>query len=325
MVSFGKDVNSMNGVMLVNLGTPQAPEPSAVGAFLTEFLSDPRVIDLPRWIWIPVLRLAIVPLRRYRSAEAYRKIWTPEGSPLMTGSVSLAKGLQEELKDEAIVKLAMRYGKPEIRRGLEELREAGVKELKVLPLYPQYSATTTESIFDAVSKELRSMEWFPELESFSKYHDDEGWVCAVADSITEFQSAAGKPDKLVFSLHGIPQRYITNGDPYASQCEQSVRDITLKLGLADEEWVLTFQSRVGRETWLQPYTDQVLKELGASTCKHVQVVCPGFAVDCLETLEEIDMQNREFFLQSGGEVFEYIPALNNSDSHIAALASLVRG
>ena len=314
----------MNGVLLVNLGTPRSPEPSAVGAFLTEFLSDPRVVDLPRWIWIPVLRLAIVPLRRYRSAEAYLKIWTPEGSPLMTGSVRLAEGLQKALQDEAIVRLAMSYGKPEIRTGLEELREAGVGKLKILPLYPQFSATTTESVFDAVSKELRGMKWFPDLESISKYHDDEGWVSAIADSIIEFQSAAGKPDKLVFSLHGIPQRYITNGDPYASQCEQSVKDIADKLGLADEQWMLTFQSRVGRENWLQPYTDEVLKELGASNCKHVQVVCPGFAVDCLETLEEIDMQNRAFFLQAGGEVFEYIPALNHRDSHSALLAALVR-
>jgi ferrochelatase len=319
-----KEANSMNGVLVVNLGTPRAPEPSAVGDFLAEFLSDPRVVDLPRWIWIPVLRLAVVPLRRYRSAEAYRKVWTSEGSPLMTGSASLAEGLQNELNKEAVVKLAMRYGQPGIRRGLEELRDAGVEKLKVLPLYPQYSATTTESVFDAVSHELSNMNWFPEHKSIKKYHDDEGWVSAVADSITEFQSSTGKPDKLVFSLHGIPQRYIANGDPYASQCEQSVRDIVLELGLTDEEWVLTYQSRVGREPWLQPYTDQVLKELAASNCKSVQLVCPGFAVDCLETLEEIDMQNREFFLQNGGESFEYIPALNHRDSHVAVLASLVR-
>ncbi len=314
----------MKGLLVVNLGTPQAPDPSAVGAYLSQFLSDPRVVDLPRWLLLPVLKLVIVPLRRYRSAEAYRKIWTPKGSPLMTGSIKVAERLQQELKHEAVVRLAMRYGQPGIRRGLGELRIAGIEQLIVLPLYPQYSTTTTESVFDAVSTELKQMEWFPELESIQKYHDAPGWSLAVADSIREFQSSAGKPDKLLFSLHGIPQRYVTNGDPYASQCEQSVQDVANELELDEDQWVLTYQSRVGREPWLQPYTDHVLKELAASSTKHVQVVCPGFAVDCLETLEEIAMRNKSFFLQNGGEIFEYIPALNDRDSHVSVLADLIR-
>jgi ferrochelatase len=242
----------------------------------------------------------------------------------MTGSVALVEGLQEELRGEVEVRLAMRYGEPRVRSVLEELRDQGVDELKVLPLYPQYSGTTTEAVFDAVSSGLKQMNWFPELELIRKYHDEDAWVSAVSSSVVEFQSEAGRPDKLVFSLHGIPQRYVSNGDPYASQCEQSVKDIVGKLGLSDDEWLLTYQSRVGREPWLQPYTDIVLKELAASACKHVQVVCPGFAVDCLETLEEIEMENRDYFLENGGETYEYIPALNHRASHVAMLANLLR-
>ncbi len=309
---------------MVNLGTPGAPEPTAVGAYLWEFLSDPRVVDLPRWFWLPVLKLVIVPLKRYRSAAAYTKIWTPEGSPLMTGSVSLASELQVELGDDTRVELAMRYGKPGIKAGLEKLKDASVNQLVILPLYPQYSGTTTEAVFDAVSSGLRELDWFPELESIQKYHDSINWISAVADSIREFQSRAGKPDKLLFSLHGIPQRYVKNGDPYATQCECSVRDIVNELGLADDDWVLTYQSRVGREPWLQPYTDVVLKKLAASSGKHVQVVCPGFAVDCLETLEEIAIRNKQQFIKSGGDRLEYIPALNDRKSHIDALAGLLR-
>ena len=314
----------MKGVLVVNLGTPKAPDPASVGAYLWEFLSDPMVIDLPRWIWLPVLRLIIIPLRRYRSAAAYMKIWTPEGSPLLTGTARLTKKLSEALDGEALVKMAMSYGNPAIGAGLKELHEAGVNQLTVLPLYPQYSRTTTESVFSAVAKELKGMNWVPEIRLIQNYHDADGWARAVADSVREFQISAGKPDKLIFSLHGIPQRYVDNGDPYATQCEKSVRDIVKELQLKDDEWMLTYQSRVGREPWLQPYTDGVLKILGATSNKHVQVVCPGFSIDCLETLEEIAMQNKEFFLNAGGECLEYIPALNDRQSHIDVLQSLLR-
>jgi len=314
----------MKGVLLVNLGTPEAPTPSAVSSYLREFLSDPRVVDLPRWLWLPLLRLVIIPLRRNRSADAYKEIWTDEGSPLLIESEKLAKKVKQTLKEEATVKLAMRYGQPNILSGLEELRDSGVEQLIVLPLYPQYSATTTEAVFDSVSLGLRELNWFPSVTSVQKYHDTRGWAAAIADSIRNFQKDAGRPDKLLFSLHGIPQRYVANGDPYATQCEQSVADIGSELGIDDDQWKLTFQSRVGREPWLQPYTDFVLKELAGSGTGYVQVVCPGFAVDCLETLEEIAMQNKELFLKHGGERLEYIPALNDSDQHVSLLCDLVR-
>ncbi len=313
----------MKGVLLVNLGTPEAPTPKAVAGYLSEFLSDPRVVDLPRWIWLPLLNLVIIPLRRSRSTAAYRNIWTSEGSPLMVESKKLAKKLSLALAGQANVRLAMCYGKPDIRSGLEELMKKGVEKLVVLPLYPQYSAITTEAVFDAVTSGLRELDWYPEVKSIQKYHHKNGWVTAVADSIRNFQAVAGKPDKLVFSLHGIPQRHVEKGDPYAAQCEQSVNDIVLELGLQTDEWILSFQSRVGREPWLQPYTDFTLRKLAASGILNVQVVCPGFAVDCLETLEEIAMQNKEIFLGKGGERLDYIPALNDSDSHVAVLAGLV--
>ena len=314
----------MKGVLLVNLGTPEAPTPGAVGAYLKEFLADPRVVDLPRWFWLPLLRLVIVPLRRHRSAEAYAEIWGEAGSPLLTYSKALAEKLARELEGEAAVVLAMRYGNPSVREGLERLRALGADRLTVLPLYPQYSATTTESVFDAVSDGLRAMEWFPPVESVQKYHDEPGWATAIAASIERFQAQAGKPDKLIFSLHGIPQRYADAGDPYADQCRQSVAAIAAELGYPESDWLLTFQSRVGREPWLQPYTDKTLEALGGSGVGRVQVVCPGFAVDCLETLEEIAMQNREGFIEAGGQSLEYIPALNDSPEHVALLAAVIR-
>ncbi len=242
----------------------------------------------------------------------------------MVLSTNLADKLREAMRAEAIVKLAMRYGQPGIRAGLEALKEAGVEHLVVLPLYPQYSGTTTEAVFDAVETGLKDVDWFPQLQSIQKYHDVPGWTKAVADSIRNFQRQAGKPDKLLFSFHGIQQRYVSAGDPYAAQCEQSVADIALDLGLAPDEWLLSYQSRVGREAWLQPYTDVSLREMAASGVRYVQVVCPGFAVDCLETLEEIEVRNRTLFLHSGGERFDYIAALNDAGSHVSLLSNLVK-
>jgi ferrochelatase len=314
----------MKGVLLVNLGTPEAPTPEAVGVYLREFLSDPRVVDLPRWFWLPLLRLVILPLRRRRSAEAYREIWQPEGSPLLIYSQNLADGLARELAGEAEVVLAMRYGKPSITAGLQRLREQGAERVVILPLYPQYSTTTTESVFDGVAHALREMKWFPQLDSVQHYFREAAWVSAVVESIRAFQQVAGRPDKLLFSLHGIPQRYVTSGDPYADQCAESVAAVARELGLGNDDWMLTFQSRVGKEPWLQPYTDKTLEQLGSSGTGYVQIVCPGFAVDCLETLEEIAMENRDRFLAAGGEKFEYIPALNDSPAHISLLAGIVR-
>jgi len=308
---------------VVNLGTPEAPTRKWVARFLREFLSDPRVIDLPRYLWLPLLNLVIIPLRAGRSAAAYRKIWLPEGSPLLVLTQRLVSRLAPMLDGIAMVVTGMRYGEPSIRAGLEQLRKSGIEEVVILPLYPQYSNTTTASIYDAVEQGLIDLNWRPRLHRVQQYYQHPLWIEAVASSIRDFRNANGVSEKLIFSLHGIPERYIAQGDPYQDQCEKSVRAIVAALGLGDAEWLLTYQSRVGREAWLQPYTDKTLMELGASGTRHVQVVCPGFAVDCLETLEEIGMQNRKFFEQAGGEKLEYIPALNDSDAHARVMKSLV--
>ena len=317
------DDGRCRGVCLVNLGTPGSPSRKPVARFLREFLSDPRVIDLPRYLWLPLLNLVIIPFRAGRSAAAYRKIWLPEGSPLLVLTQALARRLAALLDGTAKVETSMRYGEPSIRSGLESLRQSGVDEIIILPLYPQYSDTTTASIYDAVDKGLAEMDWQPRLHRVEQYYEHPLWVEAVASSIRDFRAANGAAEKLIFSLHGIPQRYVTQGDPYQEQCRKSVQAIVAALGLGDDEWLLTYQSRVGREPWLQPYTDETLIEMGSSGTRHVQVVCPGFAVDCLETLEEIGMQNQEFFEQAGGEKLEYIPALNDSDAHARVMKALV--
>lgn len=314
----------MYGVLAVNLGTPTAPTPAAVGRYLREFLADPRVVDQPRWWWLPLLYGVIVPLRRRRSAAAYAKVWTPGGSPLLLNSRAIAQALEEAMRGEARVRLAMRYGEPGVTAELAALREQGVTELCVLPLYPQYSHTTTGSVCDAVADGLRSLGWSPRRFTVLDYHADPAWVAAVADSVREFQSGHGQGEMLLFSLHGIPQRYVRQGDPYAEQCHASVAAIRGRLDARPERSLLTFQSRVGREPWLQPYTDHTLEALARDGVRHVQVVCPGFSADCLETLEEIALQNAELFREHGGERLDYIPALNDRPDHIAALAGIVR-
>ena len=314
----------MTAVLLANLGTPEAPRRAAVSRFLREFLSDPRVVDLPRYLWLPLLYLVIIPLRAGRSAAAYRKIWWPEGSPLLVLTQRLGDKLAEQLAGKAAVEIGMRYGMPSIKKALERLRNSGADRLIVLPLYPQFSATTTSSIDDAVSQALEGLEWQPEVRRIDKYYDHPGWVQAVAGSVRAFRASYGSAEKLVFSMHGIPQRYVTNGDPYEEQCRQSIDLLVSALGLSEEEWLMTYQSRVGREPWLQPYTDITLQELARSGVKHVQVICPGFAVDCLETLEEIAIQNLEKFEAAGGEKLEYIPALNDSPDHVNALMDLLQ-
>jgi len=312
-----------SGVLLANLGTPSSPDRKPVARFLREFLSDPRVVDLPRILWLPLLYGVIVPLRAGRSAAAYRKIWWDEGSPLLVLTERLARRMQELAGAGRAVEVGMRYGEPSILGGLRKLRERGVEEVTVLPLYPQFSGTTTTSIYDAVDAALTEMAWQPAVHRIEDYYRHPGWIEAVAASIREFQETAGKPDRLIFSLHGIPQRYVANGDPYQAHCESSIGAIASALGLAEGEWLLTYQSRVGREPWLQPYTDLTLQELARSGVKRVQVACPGFAVDCLETLEEIAMQNHELFQEAGGEELQYIPALNDSPAHARALLSLL--
>jgi ferrochelatase len=312
-----------NGILLVNLGTPEVPEKGRVSRFLSEFLSDPRVVDLPRWFWIPLLRLVIIPLRRGRTTAAYKKIWLPGGSPLKVYSESLCNGLQQQLGDQADVRLAMRYGMPDISSVLDSMRNEGVKKLIVLPLYPQYSITTTESVFDALTASLAELGWEPELHVVRQYYDNPGWVHSVASSIRNFQSQHGKAEKLLFKMHGIPKRLVDAGDPYEYQCKQSVSSVAEVLKMGDE-CMLTYQSRVGREPWLQPYTDEAIKNLAESGTRYIQVISPGFSVDCLETLEEIAIRYRDLFLSAGGEKFEYIPALNDSAEHVNLLAAVCK-
>ncbi|MBB5209601.1 ferrochelatase [Chiayiivirga flava] len=314
-------------VLLVNLGTPDAPDTRSVRRYLREFLGDPRVVELPRALWLPILYGVILPLRPSRSAKAYRAIWTPAGSPLRVLSDAVTAGLGAALRADApelTVRLAMRYGNPSVASVLRELRDAGLRRLIVLPMYPQYSASTAASVFDAVVDELRRWRRVPELRFIADYHAEPAWADAVAASIREHWATHPRGEKLLFSFHGIPQRYVRRGDPYEDQCRASAAAIVQRLALPDDAWQLSFQSRVGREPWLQPYTDETVKALGRAGVRSLDVVCPGFAVDCLETLEEVAMQNAEFFEEAGGEHLRYIPALNDRADHIATLARLIR-
>jgi ferrochelatase len=315
------------GVLLVNLGTPEAPTARAVRPYLAEFLGDPRVIEYPRWLWWLILHGIILRIRPARSAHAYARIWTPEGSPLRVGSEKLAAGLQEKLSQlcaEPIrVALAMRYGAPSVRTQIEQLQREGVRRLLVLPLYPQYSATSTGSVIDAVAATLKQLRWPPELRIVNDYHNDEGHIQALAQSIERWWSEHGRGEKLLLSFHGIPQRYVNAGDPYFDQCQTTAQLLRTRLRLSETELIVSFQSRVGREAWLQPYTDATVQRLAKDGLKRLDVACPGFAVDCLETLEEIAMQNRDFFIGAGGEDLRYIPALNESPDQLTSLATLV--
>lgn len=315
------------GVLMVNLGTPDAPDTKSVRRYLAEFLSDPRVIETPRLIWQLVLHGVILRTRPKRSAAAYQSVWTDEGSPLLFISqrqaAAMQKSVDANIKAPVKVALAMRYGNPSIAAGLAELREAGARRIVVLPMYPQYSATTTASVFDAVADELKTWRWIPELRFINHYQDDPGYIAALVAQIRTSFEAFGQPEKLMFSFHGIPKQYFMAGDPYHCEAHQTARLVVEALGLEDDAWALTFQSRVGPREWLKPYTDHTLKDWGKQGIKSVQVVCPGFSVDCLETIEEIGAENREYFLAAGGEDYRYIPALNDTPEHIDALTKLV--
>ncbi|PWK86727.1 ferrochelatase [Fulvimonas soli] len=315
------------GVLLVNLGTPDAPTAAAVRPYLAEFLADPRVIDYPRWLWRPILHGVILRVRPRRSAHAYGRIWTPQGSPLRVGSEALAAALQAELDRRrpgaARVALAMRYGRPPVAAQVEALQRAGARRLLVLPLYPQYSATSTGSVIDAVADAFKRLRWPPELRIVNDYHDDPAHIEALARSIERWWAAHGRGDKLLLSFHGIPERYVRLGDPYLDQCQATARLLRARLGLDEAALQVSFQSRVGREAWLSPYTDATVRRLAGEGARRLDVACPGFAVDCLETLEEIAMQNRDFFRAAGGEELRYIPALNDAPAQVAQLAGLV--
>jgi ferrochelatase len=314
------------GVLLVNLGTPDEPTTAAVRRYLAEFLWDPRVIEAPRPLWWLILHGVILRTRPKRSAHAYQKVWTPAGSPLMVESRALADALAgrlgSRLGDRVRVELAMTYGNPSIPAALERLRGDNVQRLLVLPMYPQYSATTTASIFERVTRELAQWRWLPELRMVNQYWEEDAYVAAVADSIAGHWRERGR-SHLLFSFHSIPKRYFVAGDPYHCFCQGTARRVATRLGLAEGEWSVGFQSRFGREEWLKPYVDLLLHEYAEQGPKRVTVVCPGFATDCLETLEEIAMQNREAFLAHGGEAFDYVPCLNSSEPQLALYEQVV--
>jgi protoporphyrin/coproporphyrin ferrochelatase len=306
-------------LLLVNLGTPEAPTAPAVRRYLAEFLSDRRVVQIPWLLWQPLLRGVILPLRGPKAAEKYASIWMPEGSPLAVYTRRLAAAAQARLPDWRVLD-AMRYGGPSLATRLRALRDEGVQRVVVLPLYPQYSTTTTESVRDIVRRESAGLD----VRFIEDYPTDEGWVAAVVASIRAWREAHGSGRHLLFSYHGLPQRLARNGDPYPQQCEASTHAIVQALGLRDDEWTLTYQSRFGKERWLEPATDATLQALAARGLDRVDVVCPGFAVDCLETLEEIAMQNAELFHAAGGGELRYVPCLNDDALHAGALVALAQ-
>jgi len=308
-------------VLLLNLGTPAAPTAAAVRRYLAEFLSDRRVIDYPRWLWLPLLYGAILRVRPRRSARAYAKIWTPRGSPLLVNSQALADKLASASGRK--VALAMRYGEPGASSILANLLGQGVQRLLLLPLYPQYSATSTASAFDAVFAALGQQRRLPEVRSINDYHAAPEYIAALAQSVEKYWLTHGRGERLLLSFHGIPQRYVDAGDPYREQCLATAQLLRERLGMTDATLNVVFQSRVGREKWLAPYTDETLASLARSGARHLQVMCPGFAVDCLETLEEIAIRGREQFIAAGGQRLDYIPALNDSALHVRALCSLI--
>ena len=312
------------GVLLVNLGTPDSPTPKAVRRYLSEFLSDYRVTEMPRLLWWFILQGIILRTRPRHSAEKYAKIWTDVGSPLLSISKAQIHALIPALPENVEISLGMRYGKPSIADGLIRLHQARVQKILIFPLYPQYSSSTTGSTFDAVTDVLKQWRWIPDIHFISGYYDNSGYIHALVMQIENYWAQHGKPDKLLFSFHGIPKRFFTAGDPYPPQCHSTAELVAERLNLQESEWQTVFQSRFGREEWVQPYTDKTLISLGKAGTNRVDVICPGFAADCLETLEEIDHENRQLFLQAGGKDFHYIPALNDSPEHINALLDMIK-
>jgi len=315
--------NSKIGVLLVNLGTPDRPVCPGLRKYLGEFLMDPRVIELPALLRTILVKGIIVNFRSHKSAATYREIWTDNGSPLLVNSVNLGVKTAELLDDKFEVEIAMRYGNPSVESKIKALHGKGVRKIVVVPLYPQYSGSTNGSTFDAVAKALSKQRWVPSINFISDYYQYPSYIKAVGDSISGHWEKHGRNQKLVMSFHGVPQKYITRGDPYQSQCADSAKRIADYLNLKSGEWQLVFQSRFGAEEWLQPYCDQTLKSYPTQGIKSVDMVCPGFSADCLETLEEIEGENKEYFIDAGGEHYSYIPCLNDSDSHAQLMAEII--
>ena len=314
-------------MLLVNLGTPAEPTAASVRPYLAEFLSDPRVIELPRALWWLILHGVILRIRPRRSAEAYAKIWTDDGSPLLLNSQEIVQALNDRLPGRLAgavhVELAMSYGEPSIASALDRLHERFARRILVLPMYPQYSNTTTGSVFAAVTSTLSMRRWVPELRFINHYHDANGFVAALAASVRDHWDQHGRGERLLFSFHGVPKRTLLDGDPYHCQCQKTARLVAEALELTDDRWYVSFQSRVGREEWLKPYTDETLMSWGGQGVGDIDVLCPAFSVDCLETLEEIAIAGAEQFAEAGGGKLRYIPCLNAREDHVAFLGRLI--
>ena len=309
------------GILLANLGTPDAPTPGAVKRYLRQFLSDKRVVDTSRLLWWPLLRGVILPIRSPRVAKLYQSVWMEEGSPLMVYSRRQQQALAARLPDTPVA-LGMSYGSPSLASAVDDLLAQGVEHIVVLPLYPQYSCSTVAAVWDELARILAKKRAIPGISFIRDYAEHPDYIHALAASVRASFAVHGEPDLLLLSYHGIPQRYANQGDDYPQRCRDTTRELVSAVGLPPERVMMTFQSRFGREPWLTPYTDETLKMLGEKGTKHIQVLCPGFAADCLETLEEIAVQNREIFLEAGGKQYEYIPALNADAAHIEMMVNL---
>jgi len=313
------------GILLVNLGTPAAPEPPAIRRFLAEFLADPRVVELPRALWLPILYGVVLPLRPRRLQAKYAGIWMAEGSPLLVHSRRQADAVQLELAargHDVTVALAMRYGEPSVEAGIRQLREAGCRRILVAPQYPQYSASTTATIVDCVAAHAARLRDQPEFRFIQRFYDDRGYIAAVAHRVRDAWSRHGRGEKLVMSFHGLPKRSVELGEPYYAECLQTGKLLAEALHLAPEHYVVTFQSRFGAAEWLQPYTEPTVVALAGQGVKTLDVVCPGFTADCLETLEEIAQENERAFVAAGGQALRHVPALNDDPAWVGALSSL---
>lgn len=317
----------MIGILLANTGSPAAPTRSALRRYLAQFLADRRIVDLPPWLWLPILHGVILNTRPARSARLYQRIWTPEGSPLVVISQRITAGLQTSLRQQLEspfeIALGMRYGSPPIAAALRDLRQRGCTRFLVLPLFPQYSTATTASILDAVQQQVRDWQPQPALRVAASYYQQPAYLQALRDSIQAHWAAYGRPQRLLFSFHGLPESYLRQGDPYPQHCQQTAAQVAAALDLSPDEWLLAYQSRFGPVPWLKPYTEDTLRRLGAEGLASLGVVCPGFATDCLETLEEIGQAGQRTFQQAGGGEYRYIPALNDQPNHIQALSSIL--
>lgn len=319
-------MNKKIGVLITNLGTPDAPTKRALKVYLKQFLSDKRVVEsqMPNWLWWCILNIGILNIRPQKSAISYQKVWGKfgNGSPLLDISLKQCDLIANKLGENYQVELGMRYGNPSIKSALDNLKNCD--KIIVLPLYPQYSASTTGSTFDEISNVFSQIRVIPAIKFINKYFDNQEYIQALAKSIKNHWENFGKADKLIISYHGIPQRYVESGDPYQEHCEKTTKLLVEKLSLKDDEYFMAYQSRFGREKWLSPYLDKTLVDFAKNGIKKVQVICPGFSSDCLETIEEIDEENRAYFLNAGGSKFEYIPALNFDDNHIDLLANIIK-